>query len=417
MRASRNGYCSNSWHQVAADLDDRMNMGLDRPTAGDRIHPAAGTRLGVPTRWLEDCAWPLWLEHGVDWRRRAFHEHLDLASLRCGAEFRRLRVAARQTYVFSKAASRGVPRARDAVMLGVDFLKGPARLPEGGFAWRFDLDNRPIDRTRDLYDHAFVLLAFAAAAPIVGADSLRPDATRLIDYISGNFSHAAGGYEESIPPAMPRRQNPHMHLFEALLAAHDTFGDEVFFVRAKELADIFLSRFFQAREAALPEYFDAALSPKLDAGRFLVEPGHHYEWVWLLDWYAHAAAAGCKPAWPELSLASDALLGFADKFALSKGSGLVVNGLWSDGAVQDAGHRLWPQTERLKAEARRKSAASDCLARALVALGRHLEGVRPGLWIERIDADGQAGGDLAPATSLYHLTAALTDDAVLALAG
>jgi mannose/cellobiose epimerase-like protein (N-acyl-D-glucosamine 2-epimerase family) len=392
-----------------------MNMGRDRPPAGDRIDPAAGTRLGVPARWLEDSVWPLWLEHGVDWKRRAFHEHLDLASLQCRAMFRRLRVAARQTYVFSKAASCGVPRAREAVMVGLDFLQGPARLAEGGLAWRFDLDNRPIDPTRDLYDHAFVLLAFAAAAPIIGAESLRGPATDLVDYIFRNFSHSAGGYEESIPPAMPRRQNPHMHLFEALLAAHDAFGDEVFFARAQGLADIFLNRFFQAREAALPEYFDAALSPQLDAGRFLVEPGHHYEWVWLLDWFAQATVALGKSPWPELGFASDALLGFADKFAVSPVSGLVVNGLWSDGVVHDAGHRLWPQTERLKAEARRKVAAANGLARAFVALGKHLEGVRPGLWNERIDASGQPGGDPAPATSLYHLTAALTDRAVLAL--
>jgi hypothetical protein len=222
----------------------------------------------VRTRWLEDCAWPLWLEHGVDWKRRAFHEHVDLASLRCRAEFRRLRVAARQTYVFSKAAGHGVPGARDAVSLGLDFLRGPARLPDGGFAWRFDLDNRPIDQTRDLYDHAFVLLAFAAAAAVAGTESLRAEAIALIEYIAENFAHPAGGYEESIPPAMPRRQNPHMHLFEALLAAHDAFGDEVFFARAEELVLIFSNRLFQAEEGALPEYFDAALVPQREAGRF-----------------------------------------------------------------------------------------------------------------------------------------------------
>jgi mannose/cellobiose epimerase-like protein (N-acyl-D-glucosamine 2-epimerase family) len=191
-----------------------------------------GAHLGahLRTRWLRDWlqarAWPLWLAHGVDWERRAFHEHLDLASLQCRAEFRRLRVAARQTYVFSKAASHGVPGAREAVVLGLEFLRGPARLAEGGFASRFDLDNRPIDRTRDLYDHAFVLLAFAAAAGVVGAESLRPEAAALVDCICRNFAHVEGGYEESIPPAMPRRQNPHMHLLEALLAAHDAFADE-----------------------------------------------------------------------------------------------------------------------------------------------------------------------------------------------
>jgi mannose/cellobiose epimerase-like protein (N-acyl-D-glucosamine 2-epimerase family) len=371
----------------------------------------------VSTRWLEDHAWPLWLAHGVDWKRRGFHEHLDLFSLQCHAEFRRLRVAARQTYVFSKAAGCGVPGAREAVVLGLDFLRGPARLAEGGFAWRFDLDNKPIDRTRDLYDHAFVLLAFAAAAPVVGAESLRPDALAVVDYICRNFAHAAGGYEESIPPAMPRRQNPHMHLLEALLAAHDAFGDEVFFARAEELVLIFLTRFFQTREGALPEYFDAVLAPQREAGRFLVEPGHHYEWVWLLDWYSLSAAAMGRPAQPELRHVSEALVEFTDRFAIDPITGLVVNSVWSDGELRDGGFRLWPQTERLKAEARRGHAAADHLARAIIALGTHFEGVRPGLWIERLDAGGHAGGDLAPATSLYHLTAALTDHAVVTLVG
>jgi mannose-6-phosphate isomerase len=156
------------------------------------------TQAGLP--WLRDHAWPLWLEHGVDWRRRAFHENLDTASLQCAASHRRLRVVARQTYVFSKAARYDVPRAKEAVALGLDFLQGPARLPDGGFAWRFDLDNRPIDLTRDLYDHAFVLLAFAAAAEVVGADRVRAAAVALADHIAARFAHPAGGYRDSIPP-------------------------------------------------------------------------------------------------------------------------------------------------------------------------------------------------------------------------
>src|ERR1700680_135060 len=80
--------------------------------------------------WLRGHAWPLWLERGVDWKRRAFLEHLDLASLECRAPFRRLRVAARQTFVFSKAAAHGVAGAVEAVALGLEFLRGPARLDD-----------------------------------------------------------------------------------------------------------------------------------------------------------------------------------------------------------------------------------------------------------------------------------------------
>ena len=378
---------------------------------------SVNSRKGQPgLPWLKDHAWPLWLEHGVDWKRRAFLEYIDLATLDCRAAFRRLRVAARQTYVFAKAATHGVPRAAEAVALGLEFLCGPARLADGGYAWWFDLDNRQIDRTRDLYDHAFVLLAFAAAADVGEAAQMRSEALGLGRYIADRFRHPQGGYEDSIPPALPRRQNPHMHLFEALLAAHEAFGagvgDAAFFDAAEGLAALFLGRLFQAREGALPEIFDESLAPHREAGRFRIEPGHHYEWVWLLDRYATAAAAIGRPVPPELAVACDALLRFADRHAASPAFGLVMNGIWSDGAVEGGGFRLWPQTERLKVEARRRDA--ERFAAALGAVERHLVGVCPGLWIERFDAAGQAVPGPAPATSLYHLTAALTDHAVVA---
>jgi len=360
-------------------------------------------------RWLTDHAWPLWLAHGIDWRRRAFHENLDAASLQCAASHRRLRVAARQTYVFSKAARHDVPDAKEAVALGLDFLQGPARLPDGGFAWRFDLDNRPIDLTRDLYDHAFVLLAFSAAAEVAGADRVRADAVALADHIAARFVHPGGGYRDSIPDTELRRQNPHMHLFEALLAASDAFGSERFFDCASELAALFIARLFQTKEGALPECFDDALAPRREAGRFVAEPGHHYEWTWLLHRYEAAAAAMGVPTDPALKLAADSLFEFAERYGVNPSSGLVANGLWSDGVVSDGGFRLWPQTERLKAVARRRP---DRVPGALEALNRHFAGVRPGLWIERMDAGGHAIAEPAPATSLYHLTAAFTDDAV-----
>jgi mannose-6-phosphate isomerase len=363
-------------------------------------------------QWLRDDAWPLWLEHGVDWNRGAFHEHLDLASLQCRADFRRLRVASRQTYVFAKAATFGVARAGDAVTLGLEFLRGRARGQDGGFAWRFNLDNRPIDPTRDLYDHAFVLLAFSAAAAVTGPNSTRPDALAVLDFITRSFPHPAGGYAESIPPTRPRRQNPHMHLLEALLAANDAFGDRIFFDLAHGLVELFLKRLFQPNPGAIPEFFDDDLAPKRETTRFLIEPGHHFEWIWLLDCYAKATAAIGRATPPHLAAAAAALLRFADCYGIDHKTGLVVDGIWSDGALASAGFRLWPQTERLKAEARRDDGPRR-LSIGLAAMSRHLDGARPGLWFERIAADGTVIRDPAPATSLYHLTAALTDSVVL----
>ncbi len=358
--------------------------------------------------WLRRDAWPVWLTAGVDWDRRAFHEHLDPATLRCSADFRRLRVAARQTAVFAEAARLGVEKAGEAVELGIAFLRGRARQGDGGYAWTFDLDNAPVDQTRDLYDHAFVLLALASAVPVLGREALRREALSLVRYLDARFAHPLGGYHEAIPRALPRRQNPHMHLLEAFLAAFELFGDAIFLDRADAVVRLFVERLFQPAEDALAEFFDDAWEPAREGGRFLVEPGHHAEWIWLLGRYGDVAGrAGRTPASLDLDAIRAALHAFVDRFGTAAGGGTLVDGVWSDGALQSATARLWPQCERLKAELPRCSAAG--LALALDGVFGFFDGVPPGLWRERRAADGRFIVQPAPASSLYHLTGAFLD--------
>ena len=385
------------------------------PAGGD-----AGAALAAAAArafaWLREDAWPLWLEHGVDWGRGAFHETLDPETLRCPAGYRRLRVAARQTYVFAQAArfaSSATPRlgrAIEAVDLGIAFLRGPARHPEGGFAWRFDLDNRPIDPTRDLYDHAFVLLALASAAPVLGVASLRDEALALLAFLDARFAHPYGGYAEAIPPAKPRRQNPHMHLLEACLAAFDAFGDGVFLDRAEALVDLFATRLFRVHEGALAEFFDDALEPLREGGHFIAEPGHHAEWVWLLDWYrASAERAKRRVDADRLAPIEAALYGFVDRWGCAPGGTTLLDVVRDDGAPVERGARLWPQLERLKADIRRPIGAASATADALPSVFAYFQGVPPGLWHERRHENGGFVPGPVPATSLYHLTSAFLD--------
>ena len=348
--------------------------------------------------WLLDAALPLWLAHGIDHARGGFFEALDLRTHRCAAPFRRLRVVARQIVVFSQAHALGVRDAAQAVGLGLHFLETHAALEDGGYAWRFDLAHKPIDHTRDLYDHAFVLLAFANAAPLAGVEALRPRARELLAWLDERFTHPAGGYLESLPPALPRRQNPHMHLLEALLAAAHAFGDAIFHARAQSLVDLFADRLFDPASGALPEFFDDALDPIRDDGRFLVEPGHHCEWVWLLH---QAATLG-------LAVPRDVparLMTFVDRHAVNPVTGALFDELGSDGTLRAGGSRLWPQTERLRAEFLRPDPSAARQLQAVRALAAHL---RPdGLWHERRSADGAFADMPAPASSLYHLTGAI----------
>jgi mannose-6-phosphate isomerase len=362
--------------------------------------------------WLRTLAWPFWLARGIDrdgaGRALGFHEHLTLDRYDCTAEFRRLRVVTRQTYVFSEAAASGLPGAEEAVALGLDYLRRHAFDPDGGYHWRFDLAGRVIDARRDLYDHAFVLLALAAAMRVLPSPTLAAEARVLDAYLHDVFLHPEGGYGESLPPSRPRRQNPHMHLLEACLAAAEAFGDDPFLDRADGLVDLFLTRMFQPTEGALPEYFDDALTPHREAGLFVVEPGHHSEWIWLLHWHARRRAAAARPPMPGAEAAILHLARFVDQYGIHDDTGALIDAVWSDGTPRGMGQRLWPQTERLKAEILRPDAEASRILKAYSVLDSYILPAPPGLWLERRTAAGDFTRDAAPASSLYHLTAAIT---------
>ena len=350
--------------------------------------------------WLLHRALPLWLAHGIDRPGGGFHEALAPDGYACDAPFRRLRVVTRQIYVFSQAHRAGLAGADAAVALGLHFLDRHAALPEGGYAWRFNLRNEPTDTTRDLYDHAFVLLALSAATAVLPAAALRPRALNLLAFIDSAFPHPAGGYLESLPPALPRRQNPHMHLLEALLGAHEAFGDPVFLARADTLRTLFLRRLLDPDTGALPEFFNDKLQPDRQDTLFLTEPGHHCEWLWLL--HRHAALGTQDPAAPT---AMARLMAFVDRHAIHPRTGDLIDSVASDGTQAARTARLWPQTERLKAELLR---ADTTPARQANAANRLTVWLHPdGLWWERREADGAFLPSDAPASSLYHLTCAI----------
>ena len=358
------------------------------------MHEAADTLDGL-RGWLLTRALPLWLLHGIDRGAGAFHEALTADGYACDAPFRRLRVAARQVVVFSHGHRAGVAGADAAVALGVAFLTRHAALPEGGYAWRFDLANRSIDDTVDLYDQAFVLLAFAEAASVLPAEGLRRKATSLLAFLRQAMRHPAGGFIESIPPRLPRRQNPHMHLLEALLACFEAFGEAAFLDEARALVALLLTRLIDARTGALPEFFDDGLSPIPPGGHFVTEPGHHCEWACLLAAYVRVAGVDAQCA-----AVSSRLLAFVDAHGEHPRTGDLIDTVASDGTRLALSARLWPQTERLKAAFLR----GDSDRRRGKTVAGVVAFLRPdGLWHERRDAEGVFIPGPSPASTLYHL--------------
>jgi mannose/cellobiose epimerase-like protein (N-acyl-D-glucosamine 2-epimerase family) len=202
---------------------------------------------------------PLWAREGWDASRGGFVERLDPEGRADQLAPRRVRVQARQIYSYALAAQLGwYPQGREIAMKGLDYLLAKAKSPDGrpGFVHLLDHDGRVLNPLRDTYDHAFVLLALATAYELSGDARIREEMDSLVAFLDSGLRSPHGGFIEGIPAALPRRQNPQMHLFEAMIAAFDATHDPAYQNRAGDLFGLFVASLYDARRQALGEYFE-----------------------------------------------------------------------------------------------------------------------------------------------------------------
>jgi len=356
------------------------------------------------------AALPFWAERGVD-GRGGFYESLDLDGRPNTNDARRTRVAFRQIYVFSAASLAGDIDGAEIADRGLAEIEARAwaRCGAPGWAHRTGADGTVVDPRRDAYDHAFAVLALAyarKAAPSERADRLFAETLALLD---GPFAHPAGGVRETLDAAAAlRRQNPHMHLFEAYLAAYALSGDPTLLARADALLALFRTRFFA--EGRLTEYFADDLSAAPAADRSRLEPGHQAEWIWLLR---RRAGLAPLPDGADVDAACDALWRGARAGERALG-GVLCDETNTAGEPVRTTCRLWVQTEYLKAaiaerEAGRADAGAAAESAARAINRRYLDPAPEHCWIDRIDAEGAASAATVPASTLYHLYCAASE--------
>ena len=296
---------------------------------------------------------------------------------------------------------------RDAVEAGAEVLLKRALRPDGGTRHLLGPDGAPLDERRDLYDAAFVLLALSEAARVLDKRAgLIDAATRLEGWIHWYWDHPEGGFEEGeVCPSPPRRQNPHMHLLEALLSFHETTGDALHFERASDLAHLFRSRLFDDEHGALPEFYDESWRPMSDRLGRIVEPGHHFEWCWLLHRWR---ALGGEDFTPE----AERLRAHAEAHGIVGGA--ACDQVYIDGRPSKRTARLWPQTERLKANLARYEATGDAEAARLALQTYNMiqafcDTPAPGYWYDLRTPDGAFTREPARASSFYHIMLAFAE--------
>jgi mannose/cellobiose epimerase-like protein (N-acyl-D-glucosamine 2-epimerase family) len=355
------------------------------------------------TDWLLTAAYPLWSTHGRD-ERGGFHERLS-PQANSMAEPRRARVQPRQVYAFSLAPSLGWNGpSTELVAHGLDYFFRKHRRPDGLFIALVDAQGAPLDRSALLYDQAFALLAFAAASGVPGLPfDVATEARRLRMAIATNFKRAGNSYEAAVPSRPPLQSNPHMHLFEASLAWTRVSNDSQWQELAAELARTALTHFIHG--STLREFFDASWRPAAGIEGRLVEPGHQFEWAYLLLRWDNGNHDDAR----RVALR---LIDNTERFGIH--GGVAVNALLDDFSVHDASARLWPQTERLKAAAAAALVTGEqrywnMALDAATSLREYLATPVPGLWYDRRLPSGAFISEPAPASSLYHIVGACAE--------
>ena len=352
-------------------------------------------------RWLNEFAWPLWIARGLD-RDGLFFEQLDFAGHPDLTACRRVRVQGRQLFAFARALAAGHEAAHAPLTHALATVEARCWGIAGKPGWIHMLtpDGEPLDTLRDTYDQAFMLFGLAAAAH-VGFPHALVLARRTVAFLDASVADPkAGGYFEGLPASLPRRSNPHMHLLEAMLALYEVAGDVRWLQRADRIAELFERRFFDQRTGTLGEYFSRDLVLAQGDRGESVEPGHHFEWCWLLH---RLAAAGGRSYRGQ----AGALYAFGLRHGIGA-SGFAIDECTKSGRQLRLSRRTWPQTELIKAHL--ANGAFDDAARVCdKLLDSYLATRVPGLWVDQFDANGEARADVVPASTLYHLVVAFED--------
>lgn len=393
--------CHLSRSQEVKGLVERlreMSPGHLTPTAAETL----GETVARFQTWMNLAALPLWATLGVG-NEGVFVEALDSLGQPVG-DFRRARVQARQAYVYAAAGQSGWAGPwRRLCADGLDAFEARHLRGDGLYRTRVSLTGEVMDDTPWVYDQAFALFAFAQAAE-AGLEPavMSSRAHRLVEALE-RLRHPAGGWREA--GDQPFQANAHMHLLEAFMAWEALEPDGFWAALADRVVDLARLHFIDPDVGVIREFYGTDWMPAPGDDGTLIEPGHQFEWAWLLtrwsiardqDWAMKAAhslyAAGAR--------------------GVDGRTGVAIDALNEDFSARSDLARLWPQTERLKAaliladraeDGERSRFVRDAHA-ALRGLMRYLQ--PSGLWHDRLQIDGQFREEPAPASSLYHVMVA-----------
>mgnify|MGYP006444301561 CR=1 FL=1 len=205
-------------------------------------------------RWV-----PKWQEAFQDKEHGGYHERLGHNFKPIDTGHKRLVTQTRQLAVYAHASTYPSGKYyKDTLRENFEFFISRYQLNHEG-CWRFSIttDGKPKDNSLDLYGHAFVIFTMCHIHKALGDQTSKDLALATLKVIDQKFRlNDAPGFAECLDPqynAIPqiRRQDPHMHLFEACLFAYDIWGEDHWLDMAGEILGLFRKYFILHRPGTI----------------------------------------------------------------------------------------------------------------------------------------------------------------------
>jgi mannose-6-phosphate isomerase len=359
--------------------------------------PAAKSELSAVFTTVQqhfmDVIVPLWQGPGWNAEMALPYEALDAQHQPLPPQRYRAMACARQLFLFSSLI--GAPQVVDAQLRAAALFRSLQQhfhdAEHGGWFYSIDPQGAPLDRRKDLYTHAFIIFACAHYWAKVREPLVESVLNAALHVVAEQFADGDGLYESVLDEdwsslgAGPL-QNPLMHLAEAFLATLELREDAQTLAALDALAEAMQRRFVDIEHGVM-------LEKPLDAVDNWSEPGHQFEWFYLLESSEHLRGT---PLHRSLTTA----FAHAEEQGVDKVTGAVVAMLEVDGSVKDGTQRIWAQAEYLRALTLRPDSEA-LLARQLNALQQRF--LHPAGWNECLDSQGRVSRSDMPSTTPYHL--------------
>lgn len=336
---------------------------------------------------------PLWLGPGWNAELALPYEALDASQTPLPPQRYRAMACARQLYLFARHIDH--PGARERAGALFRSLQQHFHDAEhGGWFYSVDPQGQPLDRSKDLYTHAFIIFACAHYWAAVKEPLAASVLDAALQVVASRFATDDGLYAASLAEDWADNgsgplQNPLMHLTEAFLATLAVREDSRVQADLLALADAMQRHFIEPVRGLM-------LEKPCGAEDNWFEPGHQFEWFYLLEssplMHGHplrASVARC--------------FAFSEQYGVQEGA--VLSMLEPDGRVRDGTRRIWAQAEYLRALTLRQDGPKR-VAEQLAVFSKAF--LHAGGWYECRDAQGEVSRGDMPSTTPYHLETCYT---------